>query len=468
MYRKILVAGLILGALTGYAQPFSSYLSLDGSTDYADLGNTTLLPGGSDFTVEGWIRTCGSEGKIFDAREADSGAGLEIGVSATGQFSVFMQGPGGVSDVTDTLAPNTMSAIGWHHFALVHRAPDVNQLMIDGRVFLEFTQAFMPFDGFVIGRADNGAFGFFDGFIDEMRVSDMARYFDGFNPQGPFSPDANTLALWHFDEAAGTSEFLDASPMANDLDAMAGATTRTSFSVSGGGSMCNGSSLGMSVFGGVSYVWSPSVGLDDPFSETPTANPIETTYYTVIASNRNSCEDIGLVGVVVREDPEAYASSAMPEICEGDRTQLFAEGGVSYEWDFGSVAQNPLVTPTETTTYSVDVTDVYGCVGSAQVTVQVRSCEGSSAINDQSSIQLSAGPNPTWGELWVNLALTEGADVQLSIVDALGRTLRQDALGTMPAGLHRQHLKTSLAPGSYWLLIDAGTERESVPFVVSF
>jgi hypothetical protein len=468
MYRKILVAGLILGALTGYAQPFSSYLSLDGSTDYADLGLVSLLPSGSDFTVEGWIRTCGSEGKIFDARESDNGIGLELGVTPGGQFHVVMQGPGGAADVTDTLAPNTMSSVGWHHFAFVHRAPDVNQLMIDGRVFLEFTQTFAPDDAFVIGRSDDVAAGFFDGFVDEFRVSDMARYFNGFNPNGPFTPDANTLALWHFDDSPGSIEFVDAGPIGHNLDAMAAATTRSGFSVSGGGSMCDGSSLPLAVSGGTGYVWSPSAGLDDPFSETPTANPTETTYYTVVASNRNSCEDIGLVGVVVREDPEAYASSAMPEICEGDRTQLFAEGGVSYAWDFGSVAQNPLVSPTETTTYSVDVTDVYGCTASAQVTVQVRSCESTSGIDDNSNIQLTVGPNPTWGELWVNLGLTEGADVNLSIVDALGRTLRTDALGTLPAGLHRQQIKTSLAPGSYWLLIDAGTERESLPFVVSF
>jgi hypothetical protein len=45
---------------------------------------------------------------------------------------------------------------------------------------------------------------FFAGVIDEVRISSVVRYTASFTPPGaPFTPDASTLGLWHFDEGAG-------------------------------------------------------------------------------------------------------------------------------------------------------------------------------------------------------------------------------------------------------------------------
>ena len=43
----------------------------------------------------------------------------------------------------------------------------------------------------------------FHGVIDEVRVSQVARYQADFTPPDRFAPDADTLGLYHFDEAAG-------------------------------------------------------------------------------------------------------------------------------------------------------------------------------------------------------------------------------------------------------------------------
>jgi hypothetical protein len=57
---------------------------------------------------------------------------------------------------------------------------------------------------------------FFDGAIDEVRISSVVRYTSDFVPSStPFSADANTLGLWHFDEGAGQSA-ADVSTSAND------------------------------------------------------------------------------------------------------------------------------------------------------------------------------------------------------------------------------------------------------------
>ena len=469
MYRLILVLGLGICSLVSYAQPFNAFLSLDGSDDYADRSMPGgLIPSASDFTVEGWIRTCGSVGMILDARENDNGPGVEIEVVNGGQIKVTVQGGGGVLDVTDSTTDYSISPSGFHHLAFVHRAPDYNYLFVDGRLFAEFVQPFAADDAFFLGRSDDGATGFFDGYMDEFRVSSEARYFSAFNPAGPFAIDATTLALWHFDDPSATTTFLDDSGFGNDLSSHAGATSRIAFAVGGGGTVCPGSGTSISVSGAIGYSWAPITGLDDPMSASPMASPESTTYYTVTATDSNSCLNIGLVGVVVRNEPVIIASSAMPEICEGDVTQLFAEGGVSFLWSTGDISQNPLVSPAATTTYSVEATDVFGCTGNAEVTVLVRSCEAPSGLENTNIMEWSIGPNPTWGTLFLQFALADASELNLQVVDALGRTVRQFPAESLGAGTHRRTLDTQLAPGSYWLLMDAGTAQQSIPFVVSF
>ncbi|MCK5557098.1 MAG: LamG domain-containing protein, partial [Candidatus Hydrogenedentes bacterium] len=46
----------------------------------------------------------------------------------------------------------------------------------------------------------------YSGFLDEIRLSDIARYTGPFTPpNGPFTTDGNTVALFHFDEGRGDS-----------------------------------------------------------------------------------------------------------------------------------------------------------------------------------------------------------------------------------------------------------------------
>ena len=68
----------------------------------------------------------------------------------------------------------------------------------------------------------------FTGYIDEVRISKVARYDvnkKGFMPDDKFKNDAETVALWHFDEPGGTREFSDASGNAHHLEGKNGAET---------------------------------------------------------------------------------------------------------------------------------------------------------------------------------------------------------------------------------------------------
>ena len=50
---------------------------------------------------------------------------------------------------------------------------------------------------------NNSVSNFFDGVIDEVRVSKVARYSEDFEPASRFETDADTIALYHFDEGKG-------------------------------------------------------------------------------------------------------------------------------------------------------------------------------------------------------------------------------------------------------------------------
>jgi len=67
----------------------------------------------------------------------------------------------------------------------------------------------------------------FHGTIDEVRISKVARYLGDFTPsRSRFAPDANTIALYHFDEISGR-DLIDAAGHHNgELAAGAGAPSR--------------------------------------------------------------------------------------------------------------------------------------------------------------------------------------------------------------------------------------------------
>lgn len=83
--------------------------------------------------------------------------------------------------------------------------------------------------------------------------------------------------------------------------------------------------------------------------------PGDTTIYEYIRVNPLPPADAG-------NDTTVYQESTI---------QLTAEGGVDYLWDTGENSQTISVTPPQTTTYLVTVTDAAGCVSFGEVTVTI-------------------------------------------------------------------------------------------------
>ena len=137
--------------------------------------------------------------------------------------------------------------------------------------------------------------------------------------------------------------------------------------------LCIGQSVALSADDGNTWVWSPTVGLNNPASQTPTATPTNTTTYTVAISNLcGTGTDEVTVELIV---PEAFAEPG-GTVCAGEAFPVAASGGVAYQWVPGSLVTNPGISQTTVATatnqtFTVYVTDSDGCVASAEVQVNV-------------------------------------------------------------------------------------------------
>lgn len=116
---------------------------------------------------------------------------------------------------------------------------------------------------------------------------------------------------------------------------------------------------------GVSFTWGPAATLDNPEAKQPVATPVDAfTAYSVTAR----------IGKCVARDQINVRTVPYPQvttinntsICYGDTVRLYASGGAFYLWSPASPVSNfniadPIVSPEETTTFTVRVTDTLGC-----------------------------------------------------------------------------------------------------------
>ncbi|KXK39636.1 MAG: PKD domain-containing protein [Bacteroidetes bacterium OLB9] len=142
-----------------------------------------------------------------------------------------------------------------------------------------------------------------------------------------------------------------------------------------GEDICLGESTTLTASGGSTYIW--STGETTP---SITVSPLDTTTYSVTATDDNGCEASTSREVIVFPLPEPEITGNM-FICVGSSTTLTASGGVSYVWSTGESTPSITVSPSTTTTYSVTVTNDFGCTASTSKTVTVNGIALQASIN---------------------------------------------------------------------------------------
>ena len=171
-------------------------------------------------------------------------------------------------------------------------------------------------------------------------------------------------------------------------------------SSSGNTSVCKGDSTQLSVSGGTTYQWNPTIGLSNPGVANPKASPSSTTTYRVVVTGSNGCKDSINLTVGIDHPPTITVNNNVA-ICPGDSAQLNATGGSTYQWspatglNFTNIP-NPKASPAVPTTYKVVATSNAGCKDSVTTMISLKpkptaSASTSTTICAKDSAQLSSG-----------------------------------------------------------------------------
>lgn len=120
-------------------------------------------------------------------------------VSPDGKNSGWSLGLQRTNHFQGLMSPVRLVAGQRTHVAAV-RTGKIASIFIDGKLTHREAELDTP-----LSPSDAGlTLGGLEAVIDEARVSKVARYDENFTPETRFTPDADTLGLWHFDEGVGS------------------------------------------------------------------------------------------------------------------------------------------------------------------------------------------------------------------------------------------------------------------------
>jgi gliding motility-associated-like protein len=140
-------------------------------------------------------------------------------------------------------------------------------------------------------------------------------------------------------------------------------------------SQCTGTATATPFGGSSPYTYSWTGG-----QTTQTATGLCAGTYTVTVTDANGSTQTATVTVFSIPGPTAEVSASVNNIIPGGSTQLYASGGLTYQWlpTTGlscTDCPNPVASPKETTSYCVWVTDSINCKDSACITINVDICD---------------------------------------------------------------------------------------------
>ncbi len=186
------------------------------------------------------------------------------------------------------------------------------------------------------------------------------------------------------------------------------------------GAICAGSSYTMVASGAGTYTYSGGSAV-----VTPTAN----TSYSVTGTSTLGCvgSNTAVSSVTVNAvSPSVTSSTSNSIICSGESAILTAStAATSYTWNTGATTMSVSVTPTITSTYTVNVSNGTACIATSTVMVTVNACTG---INEAVANSISVYPNPNNGVINIILTSELSKNSLLEVYDALGKLVVKQAM----------------------------------------
>ena len=176
-------------------------------------------------------------------------------------------------------------------------------------------------------------------------------------------------------------------------------------SISSNSPVCSGSNLQFNASGGASYIWSGPNGFYDNVSYAHIYHATladSGTYYVQITSY-GGCVATVSTHVTVLGTVDVTAGPPQ-SICKGNTVQLTATGGDSYIWRpttglSDPKIANPKAAPQVTTTYTVTVTNNFGCSDSASVKITLLNTIAVKAVISSSNFLCKPSDSATFKDM---------------------------------------------------------------------
>ena len=140
--------------------------------------------------------------------------------------------------------------------------------------------------------------------------------------------------------------------------------------------ICPRDSVQFNAIGGVSYVYTPGLYVNDSTIANPIGSPISTTTYTVYSTSALGCVDTDLVKIAVAAEGVIDAGDDVT-LYPGETTEFMPLGNCSFFMWFPDYhltdknIKNPISSPPVTTKYIVTGTTEFGCPAYDSLTVFV-------------------------------------------------------------------------------------------------
>ncbi len=127
--------------------------------------------------------------------------------------------------------------------------------------------------------------------------------------------------------------------------------------------ICLGDEITLTAPDAVSYEWSTG-----ETTQSINVSPTQHSAYTVTVYNDQGCFSSDTRYVFI-SNPEFAVTTLNDTVCPNSCIDIAAGGGKSYLWSTGATTPLINVCPTETTTYTVDVSNSLGCIDTDTVTI---------------------------------------------------------------------------------------------------
>ena len=210
--------------------------------------------------------------------------------------------------------------------------------------------------------------------------------------------------------------------------------------------ICEGASAVLTASGGVSYQWNTG-----ETSQSILVTPTVTTTYSVTVVDGAGCTGTDEVTVFL----DGAIANAGPDqmICGDEEVILTASGGVSYQWNTGETTSTIVVSPDESTTYTVTVVNASGCTDTDEVSVTVgNGNEDADAGFDQmicggetATLTASGGVSYMWnnGATTATIAVSPSVTTTYSVMvaNAEGCIGTDEATVFVSAGMDVEHTR---------------------------